>query len=179
MSPGERAMLKIKRLRTADCVVGGFRYGSNTNLVGSLLLGLYNETNLLDHVGFTSSIADRDRPKLTTRLQNLIEPPGFTGESPGGPSRWSTERTAEWQPLRPVLVVEVRYDHVTGQTDFAMALQSSGGVRTRLRRNAGWISCATEFHQDVRSKEYLNDGSPQYGTQSFTRDTSGLGKLLH
>ena len=112
--PGQRAMRKIKPLRTADCVVGGFRYGSNTNLVGSLLLGLYNETGLLDHVGFTSAIAERDRPKLTTQLQALIEPPGFTGESPGGPSRWNTERTAEWQPLRPVLVVEVRYDHVIG-----------------------------------------------------------------
>ena len=112
--PGERAMLKVKHLRTADCVVGGFRYASNTNLVGSLLLGLYDDQGLLDHVGFTSSIAARDKPELTKRLEELIEPPGFTGEAPGGPSRWSTERTAEWQPLRPSLVVEVRYDHVIG-----------------------------------------------------------------
>ena len=112
--PGERAMLKVKRLRTADCVVGGFRYASSERLVGSLLLGLYDDEGLLHHVGFTSAIADEDKPELTARLEKLIAPPGFTGDAPGGPSRWSTERSAEWQPLRPKLVVEVRYDHVTG-----------------------------------------------------------------
>jgi ATP-dependent DNA ligase len=111
--PGERAMLKVKRLRSADCVVGGFRYASNSRLVGSLLLGLYNDRGELDHVGFTSSIANRDREALTRKLEALREPPGFTGKAPGGPSRWSTERTGEWEPLRPDLVVEVRYDHVT------------------------------------------------------------------
>ena len=110
---GERAMIKVKCLRTADCVVGGFRYASGSREVGSLLLGLYNEAGLLDHVGFTSTIARADRPALTRRLEALIEPPGFTGNAPGGPSRWSTERSAEWQPLRPELVVEVRYDHVS------------------------------------------------------------------
>ncbi|NIJ21719.1 ATP-dependent DNA ligase [Sphingomonas naasensis] len=113
--PGERAMLKVKRLRTADCVVGGFRYASKKREVGSLLLGLYDEAGLLHHVGFTSAIAAADRPELTTRLEALIAPPGFTGDAPGGPSRWSTERSAEWQPLRPELVAEVRYDHVTGR----------------------------------------------------------------
>jgi ATP-dependent DNA ligase len=111
---GERAMLKVKRLRTADCVVGGFRYGANNDLVGSLLLGLYDDAGLLHHVGFTSTISNAERPALTKRLEALIESPGFTGGAPGGPSRWSTERSAEWQPLRPELVVEVRYDHVTG-----------------------------------------------------------------
>jgi ATP-dependent DNA ligase len=111
--PGERAMLKVKRLRTADCVVGGFRYGANSRLVGSLLLGLYNEAGTLDHVGFTSAIAAADRPALTEKLEALRGGPGFTGNAPGGPSRWSTERTAEWEPLKPELVVEVRYDHVT------------------------------------------------------------------
>jgi ATP-dependent DNA ligase len=111
--PGERAMIKVKCLRTADCVVGGFRYGTDSDQVGSLLLGLYNDESLLDHVGFTSSIARADRPALTKRLEALIEPPGFTGNAPGGPSRWSTERSAEWQPLRPELVVEVRFDHVS------------------------------------------------------------------
>jgi ATP-dependent DNA ligase len=110
---GERAMLKVKQLRTADCVVGGFRYGTNSREVGSLLLGLYNEAGKLDHVGFTSAIALADRPALTRRLEALTGAPGFTGDAPGGPSRWSTERTGEWQPLRPELVVEVRYDHVT------------------------------------------------------------------
>jgi ATP-dependent DNA ligase len=112
--PGVRAMLKVKRLRTADCVVGGFRYATNSKEVGSLLLGLYNEAGKLDHVGFTSSMPKASRKILTKRLERLIKPPGFTGNAPGAPSRWSTERSTEWQPLRPNLVVEVRYDHVTG-----------------------------------------------------------------
>ena len=112
--PGERAMLKIKTIRTADCVVGGFRYAEGTKLVGSLLLGLYDEAGLLHHVGFTSTIKHAERPALTEKLEELRGSPGFTGDAPGGPSRWSTERTGEWVPLRPELVVEVRYDQVTG-----------------------------------------------------------------
>ena len=112
-SSGERSMLKIKNLRTVDCVVGGFRYGSKTKVVGSLLLGLYDNEGLLHHVGFTSSIEAASRPALTRKLKALIEPPGFTGRAPGGPSRWSSERSTEWEPLRPELVVEVRYDHFT------------------------------------------------------------------
>jgi ATP-dependent DNA ligase len=113
--PGERAMLKVKCVRTADCVVGGFRYESAGGLVGSLLIGLYDEKGLLHHVGFTSAISDQDKPALTRRLKRLIAPPGFTGDAPGGPSRWSTARSAAWEPLRPQLVVEVRYDQVTGR----------------------------------------------------------------
>ncbi len=113
-APGERAMLKVKQRRTADCVVGGFRYSAKGRVVGSLLLGLYDEEDRLDHVGFTSSMPAGERPALTRRLEALIEPPGFTGRAPGGPSRWSNERTGEWEPVRPELVVEVRYDHVTG-----------------------------------------------------------------
>jgi ATP-dependent DNA ligase len=112
--PGERAMLKIKRLRTADCVVGGFRYEADSRLVGSLLLGLYSDDGKLDHVGFCSTITDAERPALTKRLEKLAGGEGFTGDAPGGPSRWSTARTGEWTPLKPELVVEVRYDHVTG-----------------------------------------------------------------
>lgn len=112
---GERkSMLKIKNLRTADCVVGGFRYGSKSKLVGSLLLGLYNAAGLLDHVGFCSGLAIADKAKLTKELEALIEAPGFTGAVPGGPSRWSTERSTEWEPLAPKLVVEVQYDHFSG-----------------------------------------------------------------
>jgi len=113
--PGERAMIKVKQQRTADCVVGGFRYAEKKKEVGSLLLGLYDDDGLLDHVGFTSAIAAADRPALTKKLEKLIEPPGFTGDAPGGPSRWNTERTTQWQPLKPQLVVEVRYDQVTGR----------------------------------------------------------------
>jgi len=111
--PGERQMRKIKRLRTADCVVGGFRYQSASNQVGSLLLGLYDRDGKLNHVGFTSTISNKERQALTRRLENLRKPPGFTGNAPGGPSRWSTERMSAWEPLRPKLVVEVRFDQVT------------------------------------------------------------------
>ena len=111
---GERAMIKVKQIRTADCVVGGFRYAEKKKEVGSLLLGLYDDEGKLNHVGFTSAIAAKERPALTRKLEKLIEPPGFTGNAPGGPSRWNTERSMAWEPLKPVLVVEVKYDQVTG-----------------------------------------------------------------
>ena len=112
---GDRTgMQKIKNYRSADCVVGGFRYNEGKPVVGSLLLGLYDDDGLLHHVGFTSSIPNEDKPALTKKLEKLIAPPGFTGNAPGGPSRWSTKRSAEWQPLKPKLVVEVCYDHFTG-----------------------------------------------------------------
>jgi ATP-dependent DNA ligase len=112
---GERAMIKVKQQRTADCVVGGFRYAEKKPVVGSLLLGLYDDQGLLNHVGFTSAIPSNERVQLTKDLEALIEPPGFSGSAPGGPSRWNTERSMAWKPLRPVLVVEVRYDQVTGR----------------------------------------------------------------
>jgi ATP-dependent DNA ligase len=110
---GERfGMRKIKRLRTADCVVGGFRYASSgAAVVGSLLLGLYDDDGLLHHVGFTSSFTTYHRSALLQKLKPLIKPPGFTGAAPGGPSRWATRRSTEWEPLAPKLVVEVQYDH--------------------------------------------------------------------
>jgi ATP-dependent DNA ligase len=112
---GDRTgMQKIKNYRSADCVVGGFRYNEGSPLVGSLLLGLYAEDGLLHHVGFTSTIKRDDKPALTKKLGALIAPPGFTGNAPGGPSRWSTERSGEWQPLKPKLVVEVCYGHFSG-----------------------------------------------------------------
>jgi ATP-dependent DNA ligase len=112
---GERAMIKVKQQRTADCVVGGFRYAEKKKEVGSLLLGLYDEAGLLNHVGFTSAIPAKERPALTKKLEALVDAPGFTGSAPGGPSRWNTQRSMAWQPLRPVLVAEVRYDQVTGR----------------------------------------------------------------
>jgi ATP-dependent DNA ligase len=113
-SGNREGMVKIKRMRTADCVIGGFRYASKGKLVGSLLLGLYNEHGLLDHVGFCSTIKREELPAVTKKLEKLVKPPGFTGQAPGGPSRWSTKRSTEWEPLDPKLVVEVRYDHFTG-----------------------------------------------------------------
>jgi ATP-dependent DNA ligase len=113
--PGERtAVQKIKNYRSADCVVGGFRYGTGSRRVGSLLLGLYDDAGLLHHVGFTSAIAATERAALTGKLESLAAPPGFTGNTPGGPSRWSTERTRQWTPLQPKLVIEVCYDHFSG-----------------------------------------------------------------
>ena len=107
-------MQKIKHLRTADCVVGGFRYAEAIKVVGSLLLGLYDKQGLLNHVGFSSSFKAADREKITKMVEPLIGGPGFTGKAPGGPSRWSTRKSDEWQPLKTRLVVEVQYDHFTG-----------------------------------------------------------------
>lgn len=111
---GERAVLKVKPRRTADCVVGGFRYASHAKVVGSLLLGLYDNDGLLHHVGYTSSLSFVERQRLTPKLKALVHSPGFTGRAPGGLSRWSTKRSMEWQPLAPKLVVEVQYDHFSG-----------------------------------------------------------------
>ncbi|MBB4366492.1 ATP-dependent DNA ligase [Bradyrhizobium sp. CIR18] len=112
-------MQKIKKFRSADCVVGGFRYATNKiagrKVVGSLLLGLYDDGGLLHHVGFTSAIKADQKPALTDRVEALIAEPGFTGNAPGGPSRWSTERSAIWCPLKPKLVIEVCYDHFSGE----------------------------------------------------------------
>jgi ATP-dependent DNA ligase len=113
-SEDREGMQKIKQQRTVDCVVGGFRYATSGKIVGSLLLGLYDDDGLLHHVGFTSSMPQADRKVLTQKLEKLISPPGFTGKAPGGPSRWSTKRSSEWEPLKAKLVVEVEYDHFTG-----------------------------------------------------------------
>jgi ATP-dependent DNA ligase len=112
---GERdGMQKVKNLRTADCVIGGFRYASKGGVVGSLLLGLYDREGLLHHVGFTSSFSAAEKKELTKKLEAMVKPPGFTGDKPGGPSRWSTEKTSQWEPLATKLVAEVQYDHFTG-----------------------------------------------------------------
>jgi ATP-dependent DNA ligase len=112
-------MQKIKKFRSADCVVGGFRYATNKlngrKVVGSLLLGLYDDDGLLHHVGFSSAIKQDEKPALTAKLEPLIATPGFTGNAPGGPSRWSTVRSAQWCPLKTKLVIEVCYDHFSGE----------------------------------------------------------------
>ena len=112
---GQRtAMVKIKKIRTVDCVVGGFRYASGARVIGSLLLGLYDKMGLLHHVGFTSAFKADEKAALTKKLEALKSAPGFTGNAPGGPSRWSTERSGEWEPVAAKIVVEVTYDHFTG-----------------------------------------------------------------
>jgi ATP-dependent DNA ligase len=112
---GERtAAVKIKQIRTVDCVVGGFRYATGERVIGSLLLGLYDDAGLLHHVGFTSAFKKEEKLALTKKFEALKQPPGFTGNAPGGPSRWSTERSGKWEPVDPKIVVEVTYDHFTG-----------------------------------------------------------------
>jgi len=125
--PGERTgVQKIKKMHTADCVVGGFRYTSSSyehgllsekkqnRQVGSLLLGLYEQDGLLHHVGFCSGLSNKERSALLDILEPIVSTSGFTGRSPGVPSRWSTERSEQWQPVAPHLVVEVQWDHFTG-----------------------------------------------------------------
>ena len=112
---GERtAAVKVKQIRSADCVVGGFRYATGKRVIGSLLLGLYGDDGLLHHVGFISGFKASERRALTDKFERLRKPPGFGVNAPGGPSRWSTERTGEWEPVAPKIVVEVAYDHFTG-----------------------------------------------------------------
>jgi ATP-dependent DNA ligase len=112
---GERTgMRKIKRMRTADCVVGGFRWTKGGTQVASLLLGLHRGDGTLDHVGFCSAMSAAVRAEATERLLPLRGGPGFSGKAPGGPSRWRKEGSGEWEPVRPEVVVEVRYDHFTG-----------------------------------------------------------------
>jgi ATP-dependent DNA ligase len=111
-------MQKIKRHRSADCVIGGFRYGERKaggrEVIGSLLLGLYNDEGKLNHVGFTSGLKTEEKLALTDRLEAIVADQSFTGNTPGGPSRWSTKRSSEWTPVKPEFVVEVSYDHFTG-----------------------------------------------------------------
>jgi ATP-dependent DNA ligase len=118
---GERTgMVKVKRIRAADCVVGGFRWAQKGGEVGSLLLGLYNDAGQLDHVGFSSGFSREERKKLKGILTPLIakngdSESGFTGKAPGGPSRWTTpDRNTEWFPLKHKLVGEFQFDHFSG-----------------------------------------------------------------
>lgn len=111
--PGERAMVKVKQRKTADCVVGGYRLAKDGEGVGSLLLGLYDESGQLRYVGFASSFRASRRRELQEVLRPVEGSNAFGPGGPGGPSRWRREQ-AEWVPLEPRLVVEVEYDHVTG-----------------------------------------------------------------
>jgi ATP-dependent DNA ligase len=135
---GERTgMVKIKRIRTADCVVAGFRWARGsaaknstvagkdskaadskkrpTEEVGSLLLGLYNKNGELDHIGFSASFTQEERRKLKSILKPFMGGAGFSGKAPGGPSRWTRDaRDTEWFPLKPQLVGEFQYDHFSG-----------------------------------------------------------------
>lgn len=118
--PGARAMLKIKHQRSADCVVGGFRWYKDSKdvAVGSLLLGLYDADGVLHHVGHTSSFKGAEREDLAGKLRPLVtddESAGFgQGRTPGAPSRWTAGKDVGWVRLRPKLVCEVTFDHLQG-----------------------------------------------------------------
>jgi ATP-dependent DNA ligase len=131
---GQRVMTKVKHERTADCVVGGFRWHKSGGKVGSLLLGLYDETGVLHHVGVTSSFTDSRRKQLVDelepyRLTSMAGHPWAFGDTanavpaspatsarriPGAQSRWNAGRDLSFAPLRPELVCEVAYDHLQG-----------------------------------------------------------------
>ena len=110
--PGERAMIKVKEQRTADCVVGGFRWGNDGKRVGSLLLGVYRGKTL-EYVGHTSGFDAAQRQALVGMLEPLRGGSSFEGgRAPGGPSRWSQDRDLAWEPVSPELVCEVAFDRL-------------------------------------------------------------------
>lgn len=117
--PGERVMIKVKHQRTADCVVGGFRWAKDKKgiAVGSLLLGLY-KGRVLHYVGHTSSFKMEQRlelAKMLKKYRTTHEKSGFgKGRTPGGPSRWTGDKDLSWESVRPELVCEVTYDHMQG-----------------------------------------------------------------
>jgi len=123
--PGRRAMLKIKHVRSADCVVAGLRwYKDQTDAVGSLLLGLHDDDGVLQHVGVTSSFTMARRRELLLELEPLREGTSLShpwqaaldaAAGPGAQSRWSRGKDLSWVPLRPERVCEVRYDHLQGR----------------------------------------------------------------
>ncbi|HET7488724.1 MAG TPA: ATP-dependent DNA ligase [Acidimicrobiales bacterium] len=113
--PGERAMVKVKHQRTADCVVAGFRWHKSGGVVGSLLLGLYDGEGVLHHVGVAAAFTMERRRELVDELAPYrVERPEFDGRAPGGGSRWNAGRDLSFEPLRPELVCEVAYDHLEG-----------------------------------------------------------------
>ena len=130
--PGERTgMVKIKRVRTIDCVVAGWRPGKESGTVGSLILGLYDKNGELQVVGHTSGFSAKQKRELPKLLA-----PYETGErGTADPSRWSAGRDLEWVELRPELVGEVSFDHVSARR-IRTAPPSSAGARTRSRASA-------------------------------------------
>ena len=113
---GERAMVKVKHERTADCVVAGFRWHKSGGVVGSLLLGLYDDAGVLHHVGVAAAFTMARRKELVAELEPYRdERPTFDGRAPGGHSRWNAGRDLSFEPLRPELVCEVAYDHLEGE----------------------------------------------------------------
>ena len=136
---GDRdGMVKVKHLKTADCVVGGYRYGEGTRVVGSLLLGLYDDKKRLVHIGHTSSIKRDDRGGLTKELESMRAENPFEVRVPGGPSRWASRKSGHWEPVRPELVCEVEYDY------FSQGRFRHGSKFLRWRPEKKPASCTME-----------------------------------
>jgi ATP-dependent DNA ligase len=144
---GDReGMVKVKHLKTADCVVGGYRYGEGTKSVGSLLLGLYDDEGRLVHIGHTSSIRQSDRPALTKQLEAIRAENPFEVRVPGGPSRWAQGKSSEWEPVRPELVCEVEYDY------FSQGRFRHGSKLLRWRPDKAPEQCTMEQVQPRQKK---------------------------
>ena len=158
---GDRTgMVKVKRIRTADCVVGGFRLTQKGGEVGSLLLGLYNHAGKLDHVGFSSSFNREDRKKLKAIVLPLIaegdesnsSDAGFSGKAPGGPSRWTTpDRNTEWFQLKHKLVGGFSILIISPVGALLQAPGFCAGVRRKSRSNAELIKLQTNGCKGKRS----------------------------
>ncbi len=147
---GDReGMVKVKHLKTADCVVGGFRYGEGTKVAGSLLLGLYDDEDRLVHIGHTSSIKHDGRRALTRKLESLKSENPFEVRVPGGPSRWASEKSGEWVPVRPELVCEVEYDY------FSQGRFRHGSKFLRWRPEKDPKSCAMDQVLPAKSRGKL------------------------
>jgi ATP-dependent DNA ligase len=133
--PGERkGMVKIKRIRTADCVVAAFRFGKEPGTVGSLILGMYNEAGELQVVGHTSGFSAKQKRELL----DLLEPHRSGEHGSGAPSRWKSEEDLAWEGMKPELVCEIAFDHITGD---------------RIRHGAKFL----RWRSDKRPDECLTD----------------------
>jgi ATP-dependent DNA ligase len=149
---GEReGMVKVKHFKTADCVVGGYRYGTGTTDIGSLLLGLYDDDGNLVFIGHTSSFNKEDRRKLKEIVEPLRGDNPFSIRVPGGPSRWSNERTGEWEPVKPTLVCEVQYDY------FSQGRFRHGSKFMRWRPDKKPRACTMEQVDPGTKKGSLNE----------------------
>ena len=128
--PGKRLWVKIKHKRTADCVVIGWRKSSDGSTLGALLLGLYDKKGTIHYVGHTSSFSAGEKRELLKRLSPMREAksPEHMGRAPGGLSRWSHGKDADWEPIRPELVCEVSYDKLQAGQRFRHA---TGFIRWR------------------------------------------------
>jgi ATP-dependent DNA ligase len=154
--PGKRLWVKIKHQRTADCIVIGWRKSNDGSTLGSLLLGLYDKKGTMHYVGHTSSFSAAERKELIAKLQPLTaeipesEWKANPGRMPGGPSRWSRGKEAEWVAVRPELVCEVGYDKLEAGERFRHATRFLRWRSDKPPRKCGFDQIASAAEFDVR-----------------------------